>query len=134
MVVQSKHNRKQAVIDRRLRPRCCHPVLPRVATPSLPHVIFVSLYTQGHYVQTQCHEYLTRPLRPGRTRPRRPKSRPVSVSPLARNEYTYAPFIAKSKAACGLCFHHLGGHVELLRLMRKYDVIHKTGVRIVSQR
>jgi len=134
MVVQSKHNRKQGSH----RPQTPPPVLPPGVATCGNTVIatrhFRALYTQGHYVQTQCHEYLTRPLRPGRTRPRRPKSRPVSVSPLARNEYTYAPFIAKSKAACGLCFHHLGGHVELLRLMRKYDVIHKTGVRIVSQR
>jgi len=51
----------------------------------------------------------------------------VSVSPLARNWYSYAPFIAVSKAACGLCFDQLSGYVELPRLMRKYDVIHKTG-------
>ena len=37
------------------------------------------------------------------------------------------PFIAKPKAACGLCFHQLGGHVELPWLMRTYDVIHNTG-------
>jgi len=37
----------------------------------------------------------------------------VSPTPLARNAYSYAPFIAKSKAACGLCFHQLGRHVEL---------------------
>ena len=35
--------------------------------------------------------------------------------------------ITKSKAACGLCFHQLGGHVELPWLMRKYDVIHEAG-------
>ena len=52
---------------------------------------------------------------------------PISVSQLACNEYSYMPFIAKSKAACGLCFHQLGGHVELPWLMCKYDVIHKTG-------
>jgi len=44
------------------------------------------------------------------------------MSQMARNGHSYAPFIAKSKAACGLC-----GHVELPWLMRKYDVIHKTG-------
>ena len=49
------------------------------------------------------------------------------MSQMARNGYSFAPFIAKSKAACGLCFHQLGGHVELPWLMRKYDVIHKTG-------
>ena len=38
-----------------------------------------------------------------------------------------APFIATSKAAYGLCLDQLGGHVELPWLMRKYDVIHKTG-------
>ena len=41
--------------------------------------------------------------------------------------YFYTPFTAKSKAACRLCFHQLGGHVELTGLMRKYDVIHKAG-------
>ena len=51
----------------------------------------------------------------------------VSVSPLACNGYSYAPFIAKSKAACGLCFDQLGGHVELLWLTRMHDVIHITG-------
>ena len=65
---------------------------------------------------------------------RRPKSRPVSVSPLARNGYSYAPFIVKSKAACGLCFDQLGGHVELPWLMRNYDVIHKPEVHNISQR
>ena len=35
--------------------------------------------------------------------------------------------IAKPKAACGLCFHQLGGHVLLSWLMREYDVAHKTG-------
>ena len=49
------------------------------------------------------------------------------MSPLACNGYSYAPFIAKSKAACELCFRQLDGHVELPWLMRKYDVIHKTG-------
>jgi len=49
------------------------------------------------------------------------------VSPLARNGYSYAPFIANSKAAFMLCFRQLGGHVELPWRMRKYDVIHKTG-------
>jgi len=33
-------------------------------------------------------EYSTRPLRPSRPRPRRAKSRPVSVSPPARNGYS----------------------------------------------
>jgi len=51
----------------------------------------------------------------------------VNVSALARNGYSYAPIKAKSKAACGLCFAQLGGHVELPWLMRKYDVTHKTG-------
>jgi len=36
----------------------------------------------------------TRPLWPSRPRPRRPKCRPVSESPLARNGYSYAPFTA----------------------------------------
>ena len=45
---------------------------------------------------------------------------------MARNGYSYAPFIAKSTAACKLRFDQLGGHVELPWLMRKYDVIHKT--------
>ena len=72
------------------------------------------------------HEYSTRPLRPSRPRLRHPKSRPVS--PLDRNGYSYAPFIiAKSKVACGLCFHQLGGHVDLPWLICKYDVIRKTG-------
>jgi len=53
---------------------------------------------------------------------------PLNVSPLARNGYSYAPFIAKSKAACGLCFH------QLPWLIRKYDVIHKSEVHNVSQR
>ena len=35
------------------------------------------------------------------------------MSPLSRNEYSYAQFVAKSKAACKLCFDQLGGHVEL---------------------
>jgi len=60
-------------------------------------------------------------------RPRRAISRPVSVSPLARNGYSCALFIAKSKAECGLCFDQLGGHVELPSLMRKHDVMYKTG-------
>jgi len=34
-------------------------------------------------------------------------------------------FTAKSKAACGLCFDQLGGHVELPWLMHMYDVIHE---------
>ena len=51
----------------------------------------------------------------------------MTVSPLARNGYSYAPSIAKSKAACGLCLDQLGGHVELPWLIRMYDVIHKTG-------
>ena len=74
-----------------------------------------------------CHKYSTRPLQPSRPRPRHPKSTPVSVSPLARNWYSYASFIAKSKAAYWLCFHQLGGHVEPPWLMCKYDVIHKSG-------
>ena len=49
------------------------------------------------------------------------------MSPLAHHGYSYAPFIAKSKAACGLCFYQPGGHVELPWLMRMYDVVHKTG-------
>ena len=61
----------------------------------------------------------------------RAKSRPVSVSPLAHNGYSYTPFIAKSKAACGLCFHQLGDHVELPWLMCKYDVIHKNRKYVV---
>ena len=56
------------------------------------------------------------------------------MGPLALNGYSYALFIAKSKAACGLCFDQLGGHVELPWLMRKYDVIHKPEVHNVSQR
>ena len=51
----------------------------------------------------------------------------VSVSPLERNGYSYAPFIANSKAACGLCFDQLNGHVELPWLVSKYAVIHETG-------
>ena len=117
----SNNNNNKAVIDRRLRPRCCH------LWSYFKLVISMPLYTQGDYVQTWCHDYSTRSLRPSRPRPRRPKSRPVSVSPLARNGYSYAPFIAKSKAACGLCFDQLGGHVELPWLVRKYDVIHKNG-------
>ena len=72
-------------------------------------------------MQTWCHEYSTRPLQPSRSRPQRPKSRPVSVSPLAYNAYSYAPFIAKSKAACGLCFNQLGGHIEPPWLVCKYE-------------
>ena len=56
-------------------------------------------YTQGRYVQTRCHEYSTRPLQPSRPRPWFPKRRPMSVSPLACNGYSYAPFIANSKTA-----------------------------------
>ena len=84
------------------------------------------MYAGTSRVQTRCHEYSTRPLRPSRPRPRRRlNSRPVS--PLACNGYSYSPFIAKPKAARGLCFRQLGGHVELPRLMRKYDVIRTTG-------
>ena len=36
-----------------------------------------------------------------RLRPRRPKSRPVSVSALARNGYSYTPFIAKPRLHMG---------------------------------
>ena len=67
----------------------------------------------------------TRPLLYSRPRPRREKIRPVTVSPLASNGYSDVLFVAK--AACELCFHELGGHVELRWLMPKYDVIHKTG-------
>ena len=63
-----------------------------------------------------------------------PKNRPVSVSPLAPNGYSYVPFIAMAKAAYGLCIHQLGGHVELPWLMRKHDVIHKPEVHNVSRR
>ena len=56
------------------------------------------------------------------------------MSPLARSGYPYAPFIAKPKAACGLCFHQLGGHVELPSLMRNDDVIHKPEVYNVLRR
>jgi len=37
--------------------------------------------------------------------------------------FLYAPFrpTAKFKAACGLCFNQLDGHVELPWLVRKYD-------------
>ena len=35
---------------------------------------------------------------------------------------------------CELCFHQLGGHVELPWLMRKYDFIHKPEVHNVSRR
>ena len=49
------------------------------------------------------------------------------MSQLARNQYSYAPFIAKFKTACGLCFDQLGGHVELTWFTRKYDVIQKNG-------
>jgi len=56
------------------------------------------------------------------------------VSQLARNQYSYAPFIAKFKTACGLCFDQLGGHVELTWFTRKYDVIQKTEVHNISQR
>ena len=43
------------------------------------------------------------------------------MSPLAYNAYSYAPFIAKSKAACGLCFNQLGGHIEPPWLVCKYE-------------
>ena len=86
----------------------------------------MSLYTQGHYAQMRFHQYSTRLLRPSRLRPRHLKSRPVSVSPLSRSGYSCSPFIAKSKAACGLCFRQLDGNVELPWLMRKYAVIRKT--------
>jgi len=109
----STHPNK-AVVDRRLRPRWSY----------LKHTSYSRRYIRRDIM---CHEYSTRPLRPSRPRPRRPKSRPVSVSPLARNGYSYAPFTAKSKAACGLCFHQLGGNLELPWLMRKHDVIHETG-------
>jgi len=56
------------------------------------------------------------------------------VSQLARNVYSYAPFIAKSKTACGLCFGQLGGHVELPQLMGKFDVIYKPEVHNISRR
>ena len=98
----------KAVIDRRLRPRCCH------AWSYFKHTSISRRYIRRDIM---CYS---------RPRPRRPKSRPVSVSPFARNGYSYAPFVAKSKAARGLCFDQLGGHVELPRLMRKHDVIHKT--------
>ena len=51
-------------------------------------------------------------------------SRPVSVSPQARNRYSYVPFIAKSNAACWLWLDQLGCHTELPWLM---CIIHKTG-------
>jgi len=95
----------KAVIDRRLRPRCCH-------------AWSYFMHTSISRKDIMCYS---------RPRPRRPKSRPVSVSPFARNGYSCAPFVAKSKAARGLCFDQLGGHVELPWLMRKHDVIHKTG-------
>ena len=95
-----------------------------LSTRQFPVAIY--MYAGTSRVQTRCHEYSTRPLRPSRPRPRRRlNSRPVS--PLACNGYSYSPFIAKPKAARGLCFRQLGGHFELPRLMRKYDVIRKTG-------
>ena len=41
---------------------------PGVATWGLlwAHVIFLLIYTQGHYLQTWCHKYSTRPLWPSR--------------------------------------------------------------------
>jgi len=55
-----------------------------------------------NYVQTWCHEYSTHPLQSSKPRLWRLKSRPLS--PLASNSYSYLPFIANLKAACGLCF------------------------------
>ena len=76
-----------------------------------------------------CHTYSTHLLR-SRPRPLRPKSiGPWVWSGGPQRAFLYAPFrpTAKFKAACGLCFNQLDGHVELPWLVRKYDVIHKNG-------
>jgi len=60
VIYQVVHKLKQG--SRRLQTPS--PVLP--SGELLKHVIFLSLYTQGHCVQTWCHKYSTRPLRPSR--------------------------------------------------------------------
>ena len=76
------------------------------------------LYTQGHYVQTWCHKYSTRPLWPSEPRLWHPRCKPVNVHWPAMGIPTCHE---QSKAACGLCFHQLGSHVQLPWF------IHKTG-------
>ena len=118
-LMQLKASLINAVVDRRLRP-------PSFATWG---VIIISTPFSCRYIRRDImckHDVIsTRPLRYSRPRPRREKSRPVTVSLLACNGYSDVLFVAK--AACELCFHQLGGHVELRWLMPKYDVIYKTG-------
>jgi len=91
-------------MDRRLRPRCCQP------WSSFKRTSFrVAIYAGTLCANMMSWIFNTPTAAHSRPRPRRPKS----VSTLPRNGYSYTPFIAKSKSACGLCFHQLGGHVEL---------------------
>ena len=59
--------------------------------------------------------------------PAEPVAEDTPTQSQQRGMYSYVASIAKPKAAWGLCFHQLGDHAELLWLMRKYDLIHKTG-------
>ena len=45
VAVSATTNNNEAVIDRRLRPLCCH------IRGYFKYTFFLSLYTQGHYVQ-----------------------------------------------------------------------------------
>jgi len=112
-VLGNKNNDDMAVIDRRLRPRCCH------LESYVKHTSFSCRYIRrGHYVQAWCHKYSTRPLRPSR-----PWLQEVvpSVCCLQR------VFLhAKLKAAyVWASLLQPDGNIE--QLVCKYDVIHKTG-------
>jgi len=61
------------------RPQTPTPVSPPVEL-LYAHAISASLYTQGNYIQTRCHEYSTCPLQPSRPRLWHLKSRPVNMN------------------------------------------------------
>jgi len=92
-------------------PRCCHLELLSA------HVIFLSLHTQGRYVQAWCHKYSTRPLRP--------KALTARSSPERSLHSTQRVFLrAKPEPAwVWASLPQPGGDVE----HRKNNVIRKTG-------
>jgi len=95
----------KAVVDRRLCPRCCY------LESYFKHTSFSCRYnkTQGHHVQTWCHKYSTRPLRPSRLW--------LQVVPSVR--------CRQAQGCVWALLPQPGGDVE--HLMCKHDVTHKTG-------
>jgi len=93
----------KAVIFRRLHSRCCH------VGSYFKHVILLSLYTCGHYVQTRCHRYSRSSLQPS--------------SPWLQEA---VPSIRCLQWVFLRSLPQPGGDIEQTQLMCKYDVIHKT--------